>query len=307
MAFHTYPTEGIILLDFFTCGPGQLILLLPTIEKLFGVPINTDNHDDDSIYNEPLMIWSHKLRGYRPYDLENPLEQDLGKYYLRLHNNMDLKIPLVSKETDFQHVDIYEYIFSNERGSLASYKKSLSNDGSYESLHPELYRPNKVLFLDGVQQSTYYGDAAYHEALVHPAMIAHDNPKRVAIIGGGEGATLREVLKHKSVDEVVMIDIDGELVEMCKEYLPEWNDCSDIDASDAESCFDDSRATILYEDAFKYFIDAEWDEQFDVIICDALDPEHAVEIVGDLYTGNNFADSLYNALTDSGVVSYISE
>ena len=252
------------------------------------------------------MIWSHKLRGYRTYNLENPLEQDLGKYYLRQHN-MDLKIPLVSKETDFQHVDIYEHIFPNERGSLASYEKSLSNDGSYESLHPELYRPNKVLFLDGVQQSTYYGDAAYHEALVHPAMIAQDDPKRVAIIGGGEGATLREVLKHKSVDEVVMIDIDGELVEMCREYLPEWNDCSDIDASDAESCFDDSRATIRYADAFKYFIDAEWDEQFDVIICDALDPEHAVEIVGDLYTGNNFADSLYNALSDNGVVSYTSE
>ena len=71
--------------------------------------------------------------------------------------------------------------------SIASYQKSLSDDESYESLHPELYKPDKVLFLDGVPQSTLYGEAAYHEALVHPSMLAHPNPKRVAIIGGGEG------------------------------------------------------------------------------------------------------------------------
>ena len=51
-----------------------------------------------------------------------------------------------------------------------------------------------------------------HEALVHPSMLSHTNPKRVLIIGGGEGATLREVLKYKSVEEVVMVDIDEELV-----------------------------------------------------------------------------------------------
>jgi spermidine synthase len=59
-----------------------------------------------------------------------------------------------------------------------------------------MYNPDKLLYLDGVLQSTYYGDAAYHEALVHPTMTSHPNPRQGAIIGGGEGATLREVLKH---------------------------------------------------------------------------------------------------------------
>ena len=78
--------------------------------------------------------------------------------------------------------------------------------------------PDKILFLDGVEQSSLHGEAAYHEALVHPAMLTHNNPKRVAIIGGGEGATLREVLKHKSVEHVVMIDIDKELINLCREH-----------------------------------------------------------------------------------------
>jgi len=77
--------------------------------------------------------------------------------------------------------------------SMVQYQKSLSNDGSYESLHPELFYLNRNIYLNGQIQSSLKGERAYHEALVHPAMITHPNPKRVAIIGGGEGATLREV------------------------------------------------------------------------------------------------------------------
>lgn len=126
-------------------------------------------------------------------------------------------------------MDIYELIHTQFR-SLESYTKSLHNDdtSSYEANNKDLYVPDRVLYLDGVLQSSLYGDAPYHEGLVHPAMISHPNPRRVAIIGGGEGATLREVLKHNTVDEVVMIDIDRELIAMAKEHLPGWNDCSDL-------------------------------------------------------------------------------
>ena len=132
--------------------------------------------------------------------------------------------------------------------------------------------------MDGIIQSTLYGDAPYHESIVHPAMITHVNPRRVAIIGGGEGATLREVLKYKSVEEVVILEIDEELVQLCAEYMPEWSDCSDIEGSDATSCFDDSRARLTFVDAFKWMIDNFNDnaagegkeEKFDVIIMDAL-------------------------------------
>ena len=126
-------------------------------------------------------------------------------------------------------------------------------------------------------QSRRSGDAPYHEALVHPAMFTHKNPKRVAIIGGGEGATLREVLKHNTVEKVVMIEIDEAMVKAAREFLPDWNDCSNL-AGRRANCFDDPRAEVFFEDAFKWFIDRFSDdgslkgteEPFDVIIMDAL-------------------------------------
>ena len=262
------------------------------------------------------MQWSHKLRGFRDgfspsYNRhENPLDSDYAWDVLRRHD-LDLKVPLLSDVTDYQHVDIIELIDPMER-SLTSYERSLADDegGSYESINKHMFRADKVLYLDGVLQSSLNGEAEYHEALVHPSMIAHPYPKRVAIIGGGEGATLREVLKHKSVEEVVMVEIDEELVEMCAEHLPEWSDCSDI--SGVMSCFDDPRATLVFMDAFKWFIDKFGDddggneeEKFDVIIMDALDPDRLVEIVGSLYEDNHFVVSLFNGLTKDGVVSYL--
>ena len=77
---------------------------------------------------------------------------------------MQHKKQIVSVKSDFQRIDVYEVIrprFSD----IISYRKSLSNDGSYEATHPELYRPDRVVFLDGVMQSSMYGDEAYHEAL----------------------------------------------------------------------------------------------------------------------------------------------
>lgn len=70
-------------------------------------------------------------------------------------------------------------------------------------------------------QSVSSGDGAYHEALVHPAMFARENPKRVAIIGGGEGATLREVLKHNTIERASMIEIDKQVVTVSRAYLPQ--------------------------------------------------------------------------------------
>lgn len=159
--------------------------------------------------------------------------------------------------------------------SLEAYHKSLSNDNSYEALHPELFEPDRILFMDGVMQSRRSGDAAYHETLVHPGMFAHANPKRVAIVGGGEGATLREVLKHKTVEAVFMVEIDEMMVRLSREFLPSWSDCSTLSGS-TPNCFDDPRVELHNIDAFQWFIDnfpvggGGSVTPFDVIIMDAL-------------------------------------
>lgn len=316
VAFHTWPLEGVITLDLFTCGGGKLVPLMPLIQRLFSVKQIPSEGENEEDIPEPTMLWAHKLRGFREgfapgyVRTSNPLDEGLGWSVLgRL--DFDMKRPLLSTKTEFQHVDIYEVMDPDSR-DLESYQKSLSiSDNSYESMHPELFGPNKILFLDGVQQSTLYGDAPYHESIVHPAMLTHANPQRVAIIGGGEGATLRETLKHTTVDKVVMIEIDKGVVELSREYLKEWSDCSDIVGS-TNDCFDDPRAEVRHEDAMKYFISGfrtdndnavNGIEKFDVIVMDALDPNDAIDFSMELYTNHNYIQSLYDGLTDSGILA----
>jgi len=161
----------------------------------------------------------------------------------------------------------------DDEESLALYKKSLVPDGSYESRHPILFKPDRIVLLDGWLQSSVDDERAYHEALVHPALFAHTNPKRVAIIGGGEAATLREVLKHNTVEQAVMIEIDEVMVKASRDYLPEWNNCTDFGAA---WCVDDPRAEVYYEDALAWFMDRYPEDRepterlMDVIIMDAL-------------------------------------
>ena len=116
------------------------------------------------------------------------------------------------------------------------------------------------LILDGKIQSSEADEFIYHEALVHPAMLAHPRPERVFIAGGGEGATLREVLKHKTVKSAVMVDIDEEVVDLCRRFLPLWH----------EKAFNDPRTELHFVDARKYLDESS--EEFDVIIIDLADP-----------------------------------
>jgi spermidine synthase len=117
----------------------------------------------------------------------------------------------------------------------------------------------KMLVLDGLVQSAEDDEHSYHEALVHPGMIAHDDPREVLIIGGGEGATLREVLRYRSVERATMVDIDAELVEMCREHLESWH----------QGSFDDPRAELIIGDG-RAFLETT-DRTFDVVICDITD------------------------------------
>jgi spermidine synthase len=118
----------------------------------------------------------------------------------------------------------------------------------------------KGLVLDGKWQSCTGDEFLYHEPLVHPAMIFHGSPRKVLILGGGEGATVREALRWKSVEKVAMVDIDGDVVEACREHLPEMH----------QNVFDDPRLELVIGDALD-FLDTTG-EQWDVVISDLSDP-----------------------------------
>lgn len=118
----------------------------------------------------------------------------------------------------------------------------------------------KMLILDGDTQSSQADERIYHEALVHPAMAGAADRSDVLILGGGEGATLREVLRHPGVRRATMVDIDGEVVELSKKYLAEWS----------QESFDDPRARVIVGDALKFL--AEDNDRYGVIISDLTEP-----------------------------------
>jgi spermidine synthase len=119
----------------------------------------------------------------------------------------------------------------------------------------------KVLVLDGRIQSSQAEDFIYHEALVHPGMLASERaPESGLVIGGGEGATLREILRYPSIRRAVMVDIDDEVVELCKKHLPEMH----------QGAFEDTRSELRHEDARAYL--EKTSERFDFITIDLVEP-----------------------------------
>jgi S-adenosylmethionine/arginine decarboxylase-like enzyme len=278
VSVHTWPRLGRLALDLFSCGPHSIIPLLSVIETLFGIPsavpplaastlstavtnrtgrasaVGQDSRSDSvsSSPSQPHMVWSYKARGFRPSvdsSANAVLDADINWLVGFMHVD---KTHVATVTTDYQRIDIYDMT------------------------EPRLEIVDRVVFLDGIIQSRSLGEHAYHEALVHPALFCHDHPRRVVIIGGGEGATLREVLKHKTLEQVIMVEIDKGMVDTSREYLPEWSYCGDLEGS-AESCFDDPRASVYYTDAIAWFIERygaqatiEEADMLDVIIMDAL-------------------------------------
>ena len=161
-------------------------------------------------------------------------------------------------------------------------------DWHYELITPDLYQAERIrqvyysgrtpfqdvvvmegeafgrsLVLDGKTQSTEVDEFVYHEGLVHPLMIAHNQPRSVFVAGGGEGATIREILRHKTVDRVVMVDIDRKVVELCREHLPNHH----------QNSFEDPRVELIHDDCLAYL--EKNDELFDAFIIDVPDPLEA--------------------------------
>ncbi len=146
----------------------------------------------------------------------------------------------------------------------------------------------RTLVLDDKTQSTELDEFVYHEALVQPSMVAHPAPQRVFVAGGGEGATLREVLSHQSVQQAVMVDIDREVVELCRRHL----------ASFHRGAFDDPRVELLHLDALEYL--EQTDRRFDVVVVDVPDPLEAGPAYH-LYT-QEFYELLKDRLRPGGMI-----
>src|SRR5689334_18427080 len=118
----------------------------------------------------------------------------------------------------------------------------------------------RTLVLDGAVQTTERDEFIYHEMLAHVPLFAHGAVRRVLIIGGGDGGTLEEVLKHRSVEGVTLVEIDAGVIEASREHLP----------SIGGKAFVDERARIVVGDGLSFVRESE--DRFDVILIDSTDP-----------------------------------
>ncbi|MHB9024316.1 MAG: polyamine aminopropyltransferase [Armatimonadota bacterium] len=161
-------------------------------------------------------------------------------------------------------------------------------DGTSEFQHLQVLDTvpfGRMLVLDDATQTSVVDEYVYHEMLVHVPMMAHPDPRRVLIIGGGDGGALRRVLEYP-VEKATMVEIDGEVVRVSRELLP----------SIAGDAFDDPRTELIIGDGVKYL--AETQEHFDVILVDSTDP---VGPAVDLF-GETFYENVRRVLGDNGIV-----
>lgn len=136
-------------------------------------------------------------------------------------------------------------------------------------------RFGRVMALNGAIQTTERDEFVYHEMLTHVPLLAHGSAKKVLIIGGGDGAMLREVVKHRALERIVMVEIDPQVVSLCQTWFP----------NHSAGAFDDPRVEPVIADGMAFI--ANCSEQFDVIISDCTDPVGPGEVLfsSDFYAG----------------------
>lgn len=148
----------------------------------------------------------------------------------------------------------------------------------------------KILTLDDLMMTTEGDEYFYHEMIAHIPMMNHKCPQSVLVIGGGDGGTVREVLKHDTVEKVVLCEIDGMVIDVCKKYLPT-----------IAGKLDDPRVEILVEDAIEYIKNKE--NEFDIVLIDSTDPMGPGE---GLFT-EEFYTNVKKSLKKGGIVAAQSE
>jgi len=147
----------------------------------------------------------------------------------------------------------------------------------------------RMLVLDSAVMLTEYDEFAYHEMIAHVALNTHPNPKRVLVIGGGDGGVVREIVKHKEVEEIHLCDIDEEVIKMSKKYFP-----------NVSSGYKDGRVKVFIENGAEFIKN---NKNYDIIIVDSPDPVGPAESL----FSEEFYNIIYDALKEDGILITQSE
>jgi spermidine synthase len=188
-----------------------------------------------------------------------------GEWFTEAHSGLGLSVQikehLYSKKSPFQQIDIYD------TAGLG-----------------------RMLVLDGIIQLTEFDEFCYQEMMAHVPLFAHPDPRRVLVIGGGDGGVLREIAKHDCVEEIDICEIDGDVIEASKKYLKSL------------ACgYDDPRVKVHVMDGNEFI--KERQGYYDVIIVDSTDPIGP----GEVLFGEKFYQGMRNTLRDGGIITSQSE
>jgi spermidine synthase len=238
LAIHTWPEYGYAAIDVFTCGDSVnpwdcYNYLLKALEAGNGSAMEMGRGQQELLNRQELQVKAHghvqELGEVDPKMVRNVWFTERDHYVaMSLRHKGDI---LYRQQSDYQKVEVYD-----------------------------TYQYGKMLTLDGAVMTTEGDEYVYHEMITHLPMLLHPAPKRVLVIGGGDGGAVRELVKHPNLVEVVMVEIDQLVIDASKAHLPT------IAAS-----FDHPKLTLHVADGLQYVRQAP-DQSFDIVIVDSTDP-----------------------------------
>lgn len=263
LAIHTWPEYGYAAVDLFTCGEMDAWISFDYLKECFGA---------------------------KQY---SAIEMKRGAIQLLTRTDFDLS-SMREKATEWRNPEMYtRNVWFTDKDEDQALSLRFTGEVFYDVQSPfqrvrimESYKYGKMLALDDMVMTTEKDEFHYHEMISHPAMFTHGNAKNILVIGGGDGGTVREVLRHEGVEKVTMVEIDDEVIKSCKEFLP-----------NIAAAFDNPKLELLVDDGIAFAKNAS-PESYDIIIIDGSDPVGPAEGLFSV----SFYQNCYNALKPGGIL-----
>ncbi len=270
LAIHTWPEYGFASVDIFTCGD--------TVDPWISYKALKESLH--ATYGSAIQM----NRG--PEDLLPKTDFDLQKYR---SEQSEVINDTFKSSRDIWYTERNEYIASSFKHTG---EKLFDERSPYQRV--EVYNTfayGKMLTLDGMVMTTAQDEYVYHEMIAHIPMLTHPDPRRILVIGGGDGGTAREVLRHPEVDQLTLIEIDERVIEASRQYFPQLS-----------SSFDDPKMNLEVRDGIDFVKQAE-NNSYDIVIIDSNDPVGPAE---GLFT-EDFYRHAHRILREQGILVTQSE
>lgn len=263
LAIHTWPEYGYAAVDLFTCGEMDAWISFDFLKECFGA------------------------KSY------SAIEMKRGSVNLLTRNNFDIST-MRQKAAEWRNPEFYtRNVWFTDKDADQALSLRFTGEVFFDVQSPfqrvrilESYKYGKMLALDDMVMTTEEDEFHYHEMISHPAMFTLENAKNILVIGGGDGGTVREILRHEGVEKVTMVEIDGAVIDSCKEFLP-----------GIAAAFENPKLELIVDDGIAFLKNAKANS-YDLIIVDGSDPVGPAEGLFSV----EFYTNCYNALKNTGML-----